>query len=179
MPAAVRIAHADDAASARVEHLEARGAIELDGLDVAIGPDGNVYVTDTGNKRVLVFTPDGEPVGDWHLEHRDRLQRLYVDSLMELGDRLTAEERHARAADAYRRVLARDELHEDALLALDADDPLPAVGERERQRQAHAPEACDVESEPEEVKRTRSSPSMSPQARSSEENARRSPNSTP
>ena len=61
---------------------------------------------------------DGEPVGDWHLEHRDRLQRLYVDSLMELGERLIAEERHARAAEAYRRVLARDELHEEALLAL-------------------------------------------------------------
>ena len=61
---------------------------------------------------------DGEPVGDWHLEHRDRLQRLYVDSLMELGNRLVAEDRHARAADAYRRVLARDELHEEALLAL-------------------------------------------------------------
>ena len=61
---------------------------------------------------------DGEPVGDWHLEHRDRLQRMYVDALMELGERFEAEERHARAADAYRRVLARDELHEDALLAL-------------------------------------------------------------
>lgn len=61
---------------------------------------------------------DGEPVGDWHLEHRDRLQRVYVDALMELGDRLIAEERHARVADVYRRVLARDELHEDALLAL-------------------------------------------------------------
>ena len=33
---------------------------------------------------------DGEPVGDWHLEHRDRLQRLYVDALMELGARLVA-----------------------------------------------------------------------------------------
>jgi len=61
---------------------------------------------------------DGEPVGDWHLEHRDRLQRLYVESLMELGNRLITEERHARAAEAYRRVLARDELHEEALLAL-------------------------------------------------------------
>ena len=61
---------------------------------------------------------DGEPVGDWHLEHRDRLQRIYVDALMELGSGLLREERHDRAADAYRRVLARDELHEDALVAL-------------------------------------------------------------
>jgi predicted ATPase/DNA-binding SARP family transcriptional activator len=61
---------------------------------------------------------DGEPVGDWHLEHRDRLQRVYVDALMELGARLVADERHAKAAEAYRRVLARDELHEEALLAL-------------------------------------------------------------
>jgi YYY domain-containing protein len=27
---------------------------------VAIGPDGNIYVTDTGNKRVAIFTPDGK-----------------------------------------------------------------------------------------------------------------------
>jgi uncharacterized protein (TIGR03663 family) len=29
---------------------------------VAIGPDGNVYVTDTGNKRVLIFSPTGQYV---------------------------------------------------------------------------------------------------------------------
>jgi DNA-binding SARP family transcriptional activator len=61
---------------------------------------------------------DGEPVGDWHVEHRDRLQRLYADALMELGARLVAEERFAKAAEAYRRLLARDELHEEALQAL-------------------------------------------------------------
>jgi non-specific serine/threonine protein kinase len=61
---------------------------------------------------------DGEPVGDWHLEHRDRFQRLYVDALMELGGRYAEEERHAKAAEAFRRVLARDELHEEALRAL-------------------------------------------------------------
>jgi non-specific serine/threonine protein kinase len=61
---------------------------------------------------------DGEPVGDWHLEHRERLQRMYVDALMELGGRHAEEERHAKAAEAFRRVLARDELHEEALRAL-------------------------------------------------------------
>jgi DNA-binding SARP family transcriptional activator len=61
---------------------------------------------------------DGEPVGDWYLEHRDHLQRLYLDALMELGARLTKEERHAQAGDMYRRVLARDAMHEEALQAL-------------------------------------------------------------
>jgi predicted ATPase/DNA-binding SARP family transcriptional activator len=61
---------------------------------------------------------DGEPAGDWHLEHRDRQQRLFVDSLMELGERHAEEGRNAKAADAYRRVLARDDLNEDATRAL-------------------------------------------------------------
>jgi predicted ATPase/DNA-binding SARP family transcriptional activator len=61
---------------------------------------------------------DGEPAGDWHIEHRDRLQRLYGDALMELAQRLAKEDRHAKAAEAYRRLLARDDLHEDAVRAL-------------------------------------------------------------
>jgi len=61
---------------------------------------------------------DGEPAGDWHLEHRDRFQRQYIDGLMELGARHDAEGRASRAAEAYRRVLARDELHEGAVTAL-------------------------------------------------------------
>ena len=61
---------------------------------------------------------DGEPAADWHIEHRDRLQRMYVDALMELGAQHVKEERHAKAAEVYRRVLARDELHEEALRAL-------------------------------------------------------------
>ena len=53
------------------------------------------------------------------LQHdRERLQRTYVDALMELGARFLQEERQGKAAEAYRRVLARDELHEEALLAL-------------------------------------------------------------
>jgi predicted ATPase/DNA-binding SARP family transcriptional activator len=61
---------------------------------------------------------DGEPAGDWHLEHRDRLQRQFVDALMELGDVHSSENRTAKAADAYRRLLARDDLNEDATRAL-------------------------------------------------------------
>ena len=71
---------------------------------------------------------DGEPVGDWHIEHRDRFQRMYVDGLMQLGLLQTAEERPSKAAEAYRRVLARDEFHEDALVALMRCHA--AVGER-------------------------------------------------
>jgi len=37
---------------------------------------------------------------------------------MELGGRYVEDERHAKAADVFRRVLARDELHEEALRAL-------------------------------------------------------------
>jgi len=61
---------------------------------------------------------DGEPVSDWHLEHRDRLQMVYVDAMMLLGARFEVEERHSKAAEVYQRVLARDELHEEAVLAL-------------------------------------------------------------
>jgi predicted ATPase/DNA-binding SARP family transcriptional activator len=98
---------------------------------------------------------DGEPVGDWHLEIRDRLQRTYVDALMELGARLTMEERHAKAADAYRRVLARDELHEEALLALMKS--LAALGERSQALRVYRRFAerlnAELEAEPDEATR--------------------------
>jgi len=71
---------------------------------------------------------DGEPAGDWHLEHRDRLQKLYSDALIVLAAHHTREGRHERAAEAYRRVLARDELNEGALRALVA--ALMEAGER-------------------------------------------------
>jgi DNA-binding SARP family transcriptional activator len=37
---------------------------------------------------------------------------------MELGAHLVQDDRHAKAAEVYRLVLERDELHEEALLAL-------------------------------------------------------------
>ena len=53
-------------------------------------------------------------VGDWHLEYRDRLQRLYVDGLIAVGALLAQAGRTDDEADAYRRVLSRDPLHEEA-----------------------------------------------------------------
>ncbi|HEY0997320.1 MAG TPA: BTAD domain-containing putative transcriptional regulator [Gemmatimonadaceae bacterium] len=88
---------------------------------------------------------DGEPVGDWHLDTRDRLQRLYVDALMELGARLAGEERHAKAAEAYRRVLARDELHEEALVALMQCHA--AAGERAQAMRAYTRFASRMQAE--------------------------------
>lgn len=58
---------------------------------------------------------DGEPAGDWHLEFRARLQRLFIEALMDLAAAHAREERHAKALEAYRRVLARDALHEEAV----------------------------------------------------------------
>lgn len=57
---------------------------------------------------------EGEVVGDWHQEIRDRLLRLYVEALLARGGLLMDAERFAEAAEALRSVLARDPLHEEA-----------------------------------------------------------------
>ena len=80
--------------------------------------DGAIAMLDRALTRFRGDFLDGEPAGDWHLEHRDRIQRLFVDAVMELGDHQADEHRYQKAADAYRRVLARDDLNEDATRAL-------------------------------------------------------------
>jgi DNA-binding SARP family transcriptional activator len=88
---------------------------------------------------------DGEPVGDWHIEHRDRFQRIYVDALMELGGRYAEDERHAKATEAFRRVLARDELNEEALRALIRS--LAETGERSQALRTYERFAAKLRSE--------------------------------
>lgn len=61
---------------------------------------------------------DGEPAGDWHLEFRGQLQRRNVEGLMALGALYGRSGRPAKAIETYRRVLARDEMSEEALRAL-------------------------------------------------------------
>ena len=46
------------------------------GIDV--GPDGRVYVADSGNARLQVFTPDGEHVATWPLPNSTRPTGLVV-----------------------------------------------------------------------------------------------------
>lgn len=57
---------------------------------------------------------EGESVGDWHLERRDRLARLYEEALVSMGSYLNVEGRHAEAAAHFRQLLAADPLHEEA-----------------------------------------------------------------
>ncbi|HJQ19235.1 MAG TPA: bacterial transcriptional activator domain-containing protein, partial [Gemmatimonadaceae bacterium] len=105
------LVHEFDAASFEREVTDARKALERD-------EQGASARMDQALARYRGDLLDGEPAGDWHLEHRERLQKLYLDALMLLGQRFEVEERHSKAAEAYRRVLARDELHEEAVLAL-------------------------------------------------------------
>ncbi len=53
-------------------------------------------------------------VGDWHLETRDHLRRLYIDGLFSLGKRDESAGEFADAAETYRRVLSVDPLDEAA-----------------------------------------------------------------
>ena len=59
------------------------------------------------------FLEDAQ-AGDWHLEYRDRLQRLYLDGLLAFGEQLAHAGRDDDEAEAYRRVLSRDGLNEEA-----------------------------------------------------------------
>jgi predicted ATPase/DNA-binding SARP family transcriptional activator len=59
-----------------------------------------------------------ESVGDWHLALRDRLSRLHEEALLALGDHHQARGEHAQAAEAYRSLVARNPLHEEAVRRL-------------------------------------------------------------
>jgi DNA-binding SARP family transcriptional activator len=55
-----------------------------------------------------------EGAGDWHLERRDHLRRLFNDGSLALGARLEEAESHVEAADVYRRLVLADPLAEEA-----------------------------------------------------------------
>jgi DNA-binding SARP family transcriptional activator len=61
---------------------------------------------------------EGEKVGEWHLEMRERLSRLYVSGLQALGDHHEKRLEYAAAAEAWQRLLATDSLHEEGVRKL-------------------------------------------------------------
>jgi predicted ATPase/DNA-binding SARP family transcriptional activator len=69
---------------------------------------------------------DEADVGDWHIDVRDRLARLFEDALLTLSEALGVEGRQAESADLLRRLLALDPAHEEAarllMLSLARDD---------------------------------------------------------
>ena len=61
---------------------------------------------------------DGESMGDWHLELRDRLQRLHTDALLALGDGLLRADALADAKPVLERLVQADPLNEAGHRAL-------------------------------------------------------------
>ena len=57
---------------------------------------------------------EGEDAGDWHLEERARLRRLWTEGLATLGAQLTGAGSHADAVDVYRQLVRADEWDEAA-----------------------------------------------------------------
>ena len=99
---------------------------------------------------------EGEVVGPWVEDHRDRLRRLMVDTGLALGAALEAENDPAAAAEAYHAIAAREELNEDAqrrlMLAWSrAGDRVRALRHYER-LVALLRDELDAEPEPETVR---------------------------
>jgi predicted ATPase/DNA-binding SARP family transcriptional activator len=57
---------------------------------------------------------EDDAAGDWHLEHRERLRRLWAEGVSTRGDLLMRQERFVDAAECFRALLARDPLDEAA-----------------------------------------------------------------
>ena len=64
------------------------------------------------------FLEQDPPAGDWHIERQDTLRRRHLEALNTLGDVCMTLRRWREAADAWRRLIARDELDEAAYRAL-------------------------------------------------------------
>lgn len=56
----------------------------------------------------------GANAGDWHLETRDALRRLYLDAVMRLGQESMERALYKEGADWFRRAVSADALHEEA-----------------------------------------------------------------
>ena len=94
-----------ESAAAGALRLARRGDPAIDELRAALALYGGEFL-------------DGEPVGDWHLELRDRLQRLHADALLALGDALLRADAPADAEPVLERLVRAEPLNEAAHRAL-------------------------------------------------------------
>jgi predicted ATPase/DNA-binding SARP family transcriptional activator len=78
-----------------------RAAVQVDGLATALTLYRGGFL-------------EGEPVGDWHMEVRQRLQRLYLEGLTALGGALLDAAEWAQAKDVFQRLIQADDLDESA-----------------------------------------------------------------
>jgi predicted ATPase/DNA-binding SARP family transcriptional activator len=108
--------------------IDAVGSIEFDAAQfqqhvtdaLRLAKRGNVPVDDLRAALALYrgHFMNGEHVGDWHLEIRDRLCRLHADGLETLGDALLEAGRFDDAASVFERLVQQEELHEEGYRAL-------------------------------------------------------------
>jgi DNA-binding SARP family transcriptional activator len=99
-------------------------AEEMERLVASVAPvkGDEASVADALSKATALYGGDfleqDPPAGDWHIERQDALRRLFESALESLGRANMALERWAEAADAWRRLIARDTLNELAYRTL-------------------------------------------------------------
>lgn len=86
-------------------HLARHGDAPIESLTSAIASYGGHFL-------------DGESMGDWQFEFRDRLARLHASALETLGNALFTCDRYGDAAAVFERLVLEEELHEAAYRSL-------------------------------------------------------------
>jgi predicted ATPase/DNA-binding SARP family transcriptional activator len=88
-------------------------AVEAALRDVRLGRDASVQLQAALELYRGEFLEE-ESMGDWHLEHRDRLRRLFILGMKARGEALMRECVWVEAAAVFRRVVAIEDIDEQA-----------------------------------------------------------------
>ena len=111
--------------------------VALDAADAAREPaDAVVALARATSLYAGDFLEQDPPAGDWHLPVQDELRRRHEEALARLARLLGDLGRHAEAADAWRRLVARDPLDEPAARGLLAS--LLRLGDHREARRVYA-----------------------------------------
>lgn len=80
----------------------------------AQAPVRAIYHLEEGIKLYQGDFLEGATVGDWYLPRQRELKKMYLNSLLALGQLLFAESQYMRAADIYHKLIEHDSLQEIA-----------------------------------------------------------------